>query len=226
MRIVGVVVGTTRLRTSFWGLVAAMVIAAPVAEATSVTYYLDQSNVLSDGVNRLTVEIYADQDLCAAGAICFKVDPISGAFTPGTNFGIQRFGFNISSSDPPTTTPVVHPPTGWSVDTDPNISEFGVFDLAVTGNGSNRQSPLKFWIEAADDTLASYFGLSTADKGGTANFVAHVAGFVIPGTDLDSGFFAGGPKVQVVPLPASAWLLLSGVAGLGALARRRRSLAA
>ena len=219
--------GTTRLRVSFWGLVAAVAMAVPVAEATSVSYYLDQSNVLPDGVNRLTVRIYADQDACAAGAICFEVAPLPGAFTPGTNFGIQEFGFNISSSDPPTGTPVVHPPTGWSVGTDQNISEFGVFDLAISGTGSNRQSPLNFWIAAADDTLASYFGLSAPhNNGGTANFVAHVAGFVLPGTELDSGFFAGGPPVQVVPLPATAWLLLSGVSGLGALARRRRPAAA
>jgi hypothetical protein len=41
---------------------------------------------------------------------------------------------------------------------------------------------------------------------------------------VTSGYFAGGyQKTNVVPLPAAAWLLLSGVAGLGALARRRKA---
>jgi hypothetical protein len=37
------------------------------------------------------------------------------------------------------------------------------------------------------------------------------------------GIYAGAVAVQAVPLPAAAWLLLSGLASMGALARRRRS---
>lgn len=39
----------------------------------------------------------------------------------------------------------------------------------------------------------------------------------------NSGYFEGQITTSPVPLPAAAWLLLSGLAGVGAFARRRRS---
>jgi hypothetical protein len=42
-------------------------------------------------------------------------------------------------------------------------------------------------------------------------------------TGTKGGYYVGGVTTSPVPLPAAAWLLLSGLAGVGAMARRRRA---
>jgi hypothetical protein len=74
---------------------------------------------------------------------------------------------------------------------------------------------------------------STAVPGGTGlNFSlsSHTGGdtydLQVSGTPWTTagGIFSG--AVRVVPIPAAAWLLISGLAGIGAMARRRKSEAA
>jgi hypothetical protein len=215
----------TRLRMSFWGLVAATGLVVPVAQASSVTYYLNQSNeniLFPDGTNYATVKI---EDV--GSDIQFTVAVVPGAFSEGTNFGFQSFGFNLAPSAPSLLGGIFVLPTGWSATAGTNQDGFGNFDWVVDGTGGSRQSPLIFSIQnVAGDTLASYFDLSSGTAGeGNQYFAGHIAGFnAPPGTNVTSAFIGGG--TSVVPLPATAWLLLSGVAGLGALARRRRLVAA
>ena len=244
--------GIAPLRVSFWGLVAAVAVAAPVAGASSVTYNLNQSNssLFPDGTtNYATVKI---EDV-GGGGIQFTVTPNASAFSippEPNNFGIQEFGFNLTSNNPPTllsgiggnfSLPLSYA-SFWKESAGGQMDGFGKFAWVLStpvseGGGVSRQSPLVFTITGvADDTLATYFGLSTGNNNnppgeGAVNFAAHIAGFLDPTGATGEGavtsaFFGGGPKVQVVPLPATAWLLLSGVAGLGALARRRRLVAA
>ena len=80
-------------------------------------------------------------------------------------------------------------------------------------------------VLVASDTFAgtlARFALSTFDSGigpGSYRMVATGNGIRDSSLDITLSF------VQTVPLPAAAWLLLSGVGALGAFARRRKPVA-
>jgi hypothetical protein len=197
------------------------------AQAASVTYYLDQSNVLTDGIGYVKVTI-SNSSTCVLSEcdIDFKVETTS-AFSPGSNFGIQAFGFNpsvaLSSSN------FYNLNSAWSVGSG-NLDGFGSFAVTENGTGSSRQNPLTFSIAVAGDSISSYANPSTGTAGswtGTTNpfFAAHVAGFTLT-QGVDSAFFAGSTTnipPNLVPVPAAAWLLGSGLIGLAGVARRKTS---
>ncbi len=217
----------------------ALILAAPLLSGTvyanSVSYFLDQSNeaALPDGTNYLTVTI---DDMGGTGAsgddiITFTVATVGGAFNPGTNFGIQTFGFNIadSTSLPDSPNASWGLPSGWSANVAPppnQLDGFGRFDVEVTDGGSSRQDPLVFTIDVAGDSIASYVDLS-GNPGNSQNppaqgnqfFAAHVAGFTVDGSSVTSAWFGG---QTLVPIPAAVWLFGSGMLGLAAVARRKR----
>ena len=219
-----------------------------VAQANSVTYLMDQSNVLPNGADYLRVTI---DDTGAPGNINFTVTPLSPlTATAGSNFGIQKFGFNGLGL---TAANITNLPSGWSVSIPGgHITSFGNFNNVISGTGGNRADPLKFSISGIDgNTIASY-------AVGNPFFVAHVAGFNIPGVNCNadeedftwysspilsrsisgdvsgvkvggsgcvSGFFAGSTQTvspsAAVPVPTSLWLLGSGLIGMVGVARRR-----
>ena len=192
------------------------------ALASSVSYYLDQSNentFLPDGTNYLKVTI---SDV--GNDIAFLVEtlpPLSG--NAGTNYGIQGFGFNTSQTL--TSANFSGMPSGWNVNLGMNLDGFGNFNFVESGTGSTRVEPLTFSITGiAGDTPMSYVLLSTGTAGqGNVFFAAHVAGFndVDPGTGVITSAYFGGSIP--VPLPATVWLFGSGLLGLGAVARRRKN---
>ena len=194
------------------------------ANAAGTQYFLEHSNetgAFADGVPYLKVSISDG----AAGAIDFLVETLSPLSSiADSNYGIQSFSFNFGSTGATASNIVL--PSGWSIQGgSPSQSIFGKFDVTLTGTGSSRLDPLAFSIiGVAGDTPAGYASeLSTQGK--SSLFAAHVAGFEI---EYDNGEFArqitsakfGGSSV--VPLPASAWLMLSGLGYLVAWGKRRR----
>jgi len=178
---------------------------AASAQAASVSYLLDQSNELTDGVPYAKVTI--DDD--AANTLTFTVKPL-GVFTPDSNFGVQEFGFNVNGSM--VTGVTWNLPTDWESSGPKNLSEFGTFDFVVSGKGNARQDPLIFSLHDAGLTLDSFADAST--KG--YYFAAHIAGFATL-EGQTSAFVAGS---TTVPVPAPAWLLGTGLAALSLVRRR------
>lgn len=70
---------------------------------------------------------------------------------------------------------------------------------------------------AADSPFTLYTLLFTP----TSNVTAHAFFYNLLGGD-NQGLILDAPSLKAVPLPAAAWLLLSGLVALGAVARRRR----
>lgn len=207
------------------GLLAVGLSFASSSQAASISYFLDQSNKLADGINYLKVTI---DDEGAAGAINFTVEVLQPLLDlAGPNFGIQKFGFNVlggvaaEAGD-------VDMVAGWRSRNGGRMDGFGLFDISLKGQGNKRQDPLTFSITGVDlDTIQSYVDLSSGrSPQGYSLFAAHVAGFEIcdgasyPADKkshggckgrVSSAYFGG---TQVVPAPPAIWLLGTAVAGL------------
>lgn len=199
--------------------VAVMLLLCLSAQASTVSYYLDQSNTsaVPDGSNYLKVTI---NDL--GGNINFMVETLAPLNSmAGSNYGIDQFAFNTTLSL--TGANFSSLPSGWSYAGANNMDGFGSFTAKLAGNGSSRVAILSFSITGlAGDIINDYIKLSVgaSPSQGNQNFAAHVAGFTLPGTT--SAFF-GGTQLVPVPLPAAVWLLGSGMLGLAGAAIRRHS---
>ncbi|NOQ89335.1 MAG: VPLPA-CTERM sorting domain-containing protein [Gammaproteobacteria bacterium] len=186
-------------------------------QAASISYYLDQSNDLLDGVNYAQVTI--SDSITVAGDIDFTVEILDSAFTvSGDNFGLQSFSFNYDPSLSIDASNVVS--SIWSVSEGKNAGGgFGKFGLQLSGNGSTRTDILNFSITGvAGDTIESYALASILSPSSDEFFAAHIAGF--DETDgVTSAKFAG--STTVVPVPAAVWLFGTGLIGLVGVARRK-----
>lgn len=194
------------------------------ASAASISYYLDQSNELPDGVvNYLQVTISDSTFGMDNEAIRFDVDILAPLTSiAGSNFGIQSFGFNTLLTPATVLAAITGLPSGWSKGSGSNQDGFGSFELVSSGTGSNRQNPtLTFYISGiSGDTLLDYVALSGGNAGqGNVYFAGHVAGFNGP-NGVTSAFFGGS---VVVPVPAALWLFGSAFGLLAAFSRRRQT---
>ena len=219
----------------FTGLMAASLFSIQVSAAT-IFYYMDQSNSLADGQNYLKVTL--TDSTTTAGALDVTVETLEALNdAAGVNFGIQSFAFNVHPDllisgngngngngfvITPQTMNLTNLADGWSLDTHKNMSEFGRFDIRLSGTGNTRMDPLTFTLGGVSQDTVDPF------------FAAHVAGFDIAGET--SAFFGGGTPangdggggpdvISEIPLPAAAWLLGSGLIGMVGIARRRTTTA-
>lgn len=214
---------------------SALCLAGP-AQAATISYYLDQSNnaALPDGNNYLKVTIADGVD----GSIDFTVEaqPALLAQTGG-HFGIRAFAFNTSYAQFLTDAEIVGLPAPYIV-RDPvglrQMDGFGKFETQVRylGDGSAAwNAPLTFSIVGVNgDTPYDYVELSSGPAAeGYVPFAARVQYLLdtpncspsetCPWCDPYGLAYVGGGTE--VPLPAAAWMFLSGFAGLAARARRR-----
>ena len=204
---------------------ALMLVASP-GRAASVSYILDQSNTLADGVPYLQVTVADGAD----GAIDFTVEILDSlSHSAGQNFGIQAFAFNVIAGGDAEAANVGNLPEGWITRDHYRMSEFGFFDIKLYGGGNSRLQTLTFSILGIDgDTPEDYAVLSTGNvPNDNSFFAAHVADFKFADCTSakkcpSSAFFAGS---SAVPLPGAAWLFATGVAGVMLRARKRKAAA-
>jgi len=190
------------------------------ATAASVSYLLDQSNALPDGVDYLQVTISDSRTV--EGDIEFLVEVVSDALpTPGDNFGMQSFYLNAADGINVLADNISIDTSDWSVNDDRNAGgSFGKYDVALKGKGDSRVDTLMFSIGGIDDdTIFSYAIGSALNPSSGEYFAAHVAGFSYDPYGVGSAKFAGS---SLIPIPPAALLFLS---ALGALGWRRRSTA-
>ena len=207
-------------KTVNWSILPLALIGAQASAAT-ISYYLDQSNDLADGINYAQVTI--SDSTTTAGDIDFSVAVISSAFSsPGVNFGMQTFSFNYDTSLSVVAANIVNiDPASWTISQNQNAGGgFGKFGFQLSGVGNTRTELLNFSISGvAGDTINSYAIDSGLKPAAVEYFAAHIAGFDTT-NGVTSAQFAG--SMPAVPVPAALWLFGSGLLALVGVARRKQ----
>lgn len=185
------------------------------ARAASVSFFLDQSSRLPDGVDYLSVTLTENGD--GVNVRVTILDSLNGL--AGDRFGIQAFGFGLRDGVADGITDL---PDGWRVRHDKRMDGFGRFDFRFKGRGWARTDELSFTVAGV--------GLDDFDS----LFAAHVAGFEWCATEeeacaecrgrdrVTSAYFGGGEPAPI-PVPPAAWLFGTGLLGLIGVARRSRT---
>lgn len=200
-----------QLKHGLLATVAAAVLVTTPGQAAVISYYLDQSNELADGINYLQVTISDERE---AGVIDFTVQALQPLLDlAGDRFGIQKFAFNVLGGVGMEARDVEALPSGWRARNGGRMDGFGLFDITVQGSGNGHhfhghggfgkhkgrgtpQDPLTFSIEGVDlDTVLSYVDLSSGrSPQGFSLFSAQVVGLDLGncGSKNPSTFKGGG----------------------------------
>ncbi|MCR4346409.1 MAG: hypothetical protein NUV55_04250 [Sulfuricaulis sp.] len=191
------------------------------SHAATVSFYLNESNRLADGVNYLSVNL--TENLTGGVDVLAKtLGPLNDLQSCG--FGIQKFAFNF---DDGTMADVTGLPDGWMVKSDRGMNGFGRFDTGLLGLKNARADTLSFTVNGVGiDDFESLFAVKVG--GLDSRFGPSSAFFA---GSLENGFSspaAGNTNVSLaaVPVPPAVWLLSSGLLGLIGVARRGNKITA
>ncbi len=195
------------------------------ARITTASYLLDYSSALSQRVDYGRVDIVADD---TTGVVQFTVNALStSAYSAvGADFGIDRFGFNVTNITSGVDQWRVRRPIGWQLTARSDIGKFGTFvELYRAGRGLPMSS-LTFYLDLANPSEAIASSFTTLSSGSAAGgnqlFAARVSGFdTLAG--IREHFIGGSTPISAAPVPAPGATSL-GVIGLSSLALIRRSL--
>lgn len=186
---------------SILGLIA---MTAVPCQAASVSFYLNQSNHLSDDVNYLSVTLTEN----LTGGVDIRAQTLDPLNRSGKDhFGIQKFAFSFTGN---TTGKITGLPDSWREKENRSMGGLGIFDVRLQGKSHALVDVLSFTVNDVD--LRNFESL----------FAAQATGFKGK-HHAHSAYFSGSIPTTPVPIPPAVWLLSSGLLGLVGVARRRRS---
>jgi hypothetical protein len=145
-----------------------------------------------------------------SGDIRFVVSLTDSSDLDKGQVGIEQFGFNVDGMVPGDLS-LTNLSDGFSYDPGgANMSRFGRFDVGVWGEKGTGLDPLTFTIVANGDSVDTYISALT-NKG------------YLFAAKLSKGAPMAFVATTAVPLPAAAWLFVSGLAGLLLSTRRKQA---
>ena len=183
------------------------------SQAYANTYFLSQSNTLADDVNYAQVEVLEN---AGTGNLDFTVTSLEP-----NNWKFSNFYFNLGGSTGDIT--LTGLPTGWTADSDQNVSEFGVFSDGAKGNGNSLQSVFSF---TADGTNTLSFANLLANEDGWI-FAAHSQcqnkrNNPCSAVGDETSHHIAGPDISPIPIPGAIWLFGTALMGFISMSSRRK----
>ncbi|BAV34065.1 hypothetical protein SCL_1767 [Sulfuricaulis limicola] len=204
-------------RSIRYSLFLCLITMAASSHAATVSFFLNESNRLPDGINYVSVNL-TENLAGGVDVLARTLDPLNDLGI--RDFGIQKFAFSF---DDGTMADVSGLPDGWKVKGDRGMNGFGKFDTGLLGNAHTRTDVLSFTINGVGiDDFESYFAVKVA---GLDSRLGPSNAFF--GGSLENGSFGPGSggtdgNLAAVPVPAAIWLFSSGLVGLMGLARRAK----
>ena len=181
------------------------------SQAASLSFFLNESNRLADGVNYLSVDL-TENSTGGVDVLAKTLDPLNDL--AHCRFGIQKLAFSFDDGN---MADVSGLPDGWKVKGDRRMNGFGMFDTGILGSSKAATDTLSFTVNGVGiDDFETFFSAKVAGLSGVGSaFFGGSFENGYPGTVVPS-------DVSAVPIPAAAWLLGSGVLGLLGVTQRRK----
>jgi hypothetical protein len=217
------------MRRSLKGLLAAAIIAAPViAHADSITY--DFTGIVTNSGG--------DYSSVAIGSLISGTLTLNFANADGDS--TRNYGVVGSTASGWSVGTIGNPPAAMVVSSTANVDGISYVSQAPIGNSYS-------FIEGSGGTGAYFqageyvntlsqpntessielYGSGSASAYSSAGLPINVGGgtgfFAIVTNGINSEVVYNISSLSPVPLPASVWLMLSGLVGVGAMARKRRA---